>query len=122
MHDLLISGFLFAQEQKPATPPNPLFQFVFMGLVIAVMFYIVLIRPNQKRERDRKSMLGALKKDDRVVTIGGIKGIVANVNLEEDEVVLKVDESSGAKLRVVLSSVARVITPEDQAQPAKKES
>ena len=95
-------------------------QVIFMGGMIAIMFYFMLIRPNQKRERDRKSMLSTLKKNDHVVTVGGIKGIVANVKPEDDEVVLKIDETSGARLRVVLSSIARVVSTEE-AEGEKKE-
>lgn len=125
MLDLILSGFLLiAQDPEgEAGGPkrSPAYEFVFMGLTLAVMFYLLLIRPNQKKEKDRQALLSGLKKDDHVVTIGGIKGIVANVNHEDDEVVLKVDETTGAKLRMVRSSIARIVTTED-ASAGKKES
>ena len=61
-------------------------------------------------------MLGALKKNDRVITAGGVYGVVTNVHREADEVTLKVDESSNVKLRVTLSSIARVLG--DEATPS----
>ena len=91
-------------------------------ILIFVLMYFMLIRPNKKREQERKTMLSALKKNDHVVTAGGIKGIVANVKPEEDEVVLKIDEATGAKLRVVLSSIARIVQAEEGAATEKKES
>ncbi len=65
-------------------------------------------------------MLSGVKKNDRVVTIGGVYGVVANVNREADEITLKVDESTNTKLRVTLSSVARVLGDEPADDAAKK--
>ena len=127
MLETLLNSLIFAQDgadpnQGPGAGNNQLFQLIFMGSVIMAVFYFMLIRPNKKREQERKSMLSALRKNDHVVTVGGIKGIVANVKPEEDEVVLKIDEATGAKLRVVLSSIARVIAAEEGAATEKKES
>ena len=58
--------------------------------------------------------------DDRVLTIGGIYGVVTNVQREADEVTIKVDESTNTKLRVTLSSVARVLGDEPPEETANK--
>ena len=117
------SSFLFAEaEGGQNTFGN---QLLFMLPAIALIVYFVVLRPNKNERRHRQNMLDALKRDDHVVTIGGIKGIVANVNTEDDEVVLKVDETTGTKLKVLRSSIARVITAEDEAakkDAAKKDS
>jgi preprotein translocase subunit YajC len=73
--------------------------------------YLIMIRPERRRERELQQKLEALKKNDRIVTIGGIYGVVTNVRREADEVTLKVDEDSNTKLRVTLRSIARVIEP-----------
>ena len=124
MADLLLTQILFAEDVAVpnATPNAGLFQLYFMGGAIILLFYFLMLRPNQRRERDRKNMLAALKKNDHVVTIGGIKGVVANVKAEDDEVVLRVDDDSGTKLRVILSSIARVVTAAEESAGAKKES
>lgn len=84
-------------------------------LALGLLLYFMIIRP-QKREREaRQAMIEALKKNDRVVTIGGIYGIVTNVHREADEVTLKVDESSNTKLRVTLGSIARIISGDERA-------
>jgi preprotein translocase subunit YajC len=104
---------------------NPLNQLIFMGVAIAFMFYFLMLRPNMKERKERQSMLDAMKKDDHVVTIGGIKAIVASVSKDEDEVVLKVDETTGTKLKVLRSSIARVISTDGATatkEAAKKES
>jgi preprotein translocase subunit YajC len=61
-------------------------------------------------------MVENLKETDRVVTIGGIYGVVTNVQREQGIVTLRVDESTGAKIRVGTSSIARVITDEDKTE------
>ncbi len=111
-----------AGQAGPATQPNPLFQLLFMGSLIMMMFYFMMIRPRQKQERAHRDMLAGLKKNDHVETSGGIKGVVAVVKPDEKEVVLRIDDASGAKLRVAMWSIARVIGSEDDAATAKKES
>jgi preprotein translocase subunit YajC len=61
-------------------------------------------------------MLDALKKNDKVITSGGIIGIVAAIKDKEDEVTLKVDESSNVRLRVLKSSIIRIVGPEETAK------
>lgn len=72
---------------------------------IAIMYFL-MIRPQQKREKERRAMLGALAKGDKVVTSGGICGTV--VGLSENHVVLKVDDD--VKIEFVRSAVAQVIS------------
>ena len=121
----LLDSLIFAQAQgapakgqAPSGPFTP--EFMIMIALIMVMFYFLMWLPNRKRERERKNMLASLKKNDHVVTAGGIKGIVANV--KDDEVVIKIDETTGAKLRVVPSSITQVIAADEDASAAKKES
>ncbi len=57
-----------------------------------VIFYFLLIRPQQKRTKQRNAMLSDLKKNDKVVTIGGIFGTI--VDITEDKVTLRVNEST----------------------------
>lgn len=78
-------------------------------LPVMVLGYFLLIRPMQKQERERVDMIGKLKKNDRVVTSGGIIGTVAAIKDNEDELSLKVDENSNLRLRVTKSSVVRVL-------------
>jgi preprotein translocase subunit YajC len=89
-------------------------------LAIGLLFYFMLIRPQRKEQSRRQDMLANVKKNDRVVTIGGIYGVVMNVYREADEVSLKVDEATNAKLRITLSSIARVISGESAEEENTK--
>ncbi len=61
-------------------------------------------------------MVANLKEKDRVVTIGGIHGVVTNVQRDRDEVTIRIDETTGTKLRVSASAIARVVTEENKTE------
>jgi preprotein translocase subunit YajC len=84
--------------------------------LIMVMFYFLILRPQKAKDQQFKSLLENLKETDRVVTIGGIHGVVTNVQRNADGamVTLRVDESTGAKIRVGASAIARVLTDEEK--------
>jgi preprotein translocase subunit YajC len=74
---------------------------VFLVIMVAV-FYFILIRPQQKRQKEHRQMMEELRRGDRVITAGGIYGQVESVS--DDNVVVKVE--SGATIRVAKSSVS----------------
>jgi preprotein translocase subunit YajC len=74
---------------------------IFLVLIFAV-FYFLLIRPQRKRQKQQQELMEALKRGDKVITAGGVYGVVESVS--EDSVVIKVE--SGASMRVAKSSVA----------------
>ncbi len=75
-----------------------------------MLFYFMLYLPNKRQKAERANLLGSLKKNDRVVTIGGILGTVANTT--DDEVTIKVDDNT--KIRLLRSSIQRVVVPEKE--------
>jgi preprotein translocase subunit YajC len=85
---------------------------MFPLIAIFVLFYFMLIRPERRRKATLSQMLDNLKKNDRVVTVGGIVGTVVNVQKGSEEVTIKVDESTNTKLRVIRSSIGRVLGDE----------
>ena len=78
--------------------------FVTFGLVFVVMYFLI-IRPQSKRQKQAKAMLAALKRGDRVATIGGIRGVVHSI--KDDAVVLKVDDNT--KIEFTKSAVVTVL-------------
>ncbi|MHB9029562.1 MAG: preprotein translocase subunit YajC [Candidatus Latescibacterota bacterium] len=113
----------FAQGSEPAQKaPAPMWP---MFLLIFVVFYFFLIRPQQKKQKDTQNMLNSLARGDRVITIGGIHGTIVSIKKQgeketgDDIVVLRVSEST--KLDMLRSSIARVISREGEATKEKAE-
>jgi preprotein translocase subunit YajC len=87
--------------------------------LIMVLFYLMLIRPERNKQKAHQALLDSLKKNDRIITVGGIYGVVTNVQRDVDEVTIKVDESTNTKLRITMGSVARVIRDEADSDKPK---
>jgi len=81
--------------------PNPIFNLLPI-ILIFIIFYFLLIRPQKKAQDEHKKMVSGLKKNDEVVTSGGIHGTIANV--KDDTVTLKVDDN--VKVEVSKNSIA----------------
>lgn len=92
----------YAAAGPGGSEANPLISFAPLILMF-VIFYFLLIRPQQKRQGELKKLVDNLKKGDRVVTAGGVIGTV--VGVQNDYVVLKVGEGEGAKMEVLKSAV-----------------
>ena len=85
-------------------------------LLMFAVLYFLLIRPQQKRQKQHRALLEQLKKGDRVITNSGIFGTIVNFNEKNKSVVLKVGEGDGSKqevkLEVLRSSIAGPVTGE----------
>ncbi|MGG7567500.1 preprotein translocase subunit YajC [Rhodovulum sp. DZ06] len=101
----------YAQAAGGGDPMSAFGQFVPL-ILIFVIFYFFLIRPQQKRAKEHKAMLEALRRGDEVVTQGGIMGKVTKVK-DDDEVELQIAE--GVKVRVVRSTIAAVVNKTEPA-------
>ncbi len=106
MHPIISTIFFFAQQTAaPGAPPQPdllqtLLPFLFMG----VIFYFLLIRPQQKRQKQHQQLMANLKTGDRVVTSSGIHGLIANV--KDTTFLLKVADN--VKIEIDKSAVAGI--------------
>ncbi len=106
---------IFAADAAPAPEsPDALFRFLLPMSIVMVLFYLMMIRPQKRKEQELRDQVNAIKENDRVVTIGGIYGVVTNVQRDAQRVTVRVDESTGTKLRLNMSAIARVLTAEDQ--------
>ena len=86
-------------------------------LLIIVIFYLFLIRPQNKKQKETQKMLDALKKGDKVITIGGIHGTVSYV--KENTVIVKVDDDCKLEFnRTAISSVE--LTDAEKAKLAEE--
>jgi preprotein translocase subunit YajC len=101
---------LLAQAQTPDGPP-PWISFAPLIVIFALFYFLIILPAKRNEKRQREDLLSKLKKNDEVLTSAGIIGIVANI--KDDEVTLKIDETSNAKLRVLKSSLVRIMNPKD---------
>lgn len=108
--DLVFRCSLLAQS------PNLVWQLA-PWLVVFFVFYFLLILPQRREQSRREQMLSAVKKNDKVLTSGGLYGVVTNVDREADQVTLRVDEDNNTRIRVTLASIVRVMG--DEAKPSK---
>lgn len=102
----------YAQAAGGGDPMSAFGQFIPL-ILIFVIFYFFLIRPQQKRAKEHRSMLDALRRGDEVVTAGGIFGKVTKVK-DGDEVELQIAE--GVKVRVARSTIASVVNKTEPAE------
>ena len=93
----------------PKAPAAVWPQFLLIGGVF-VAFYLVMFRGQKKTEKARKTLLSQMKKGDKVMTIGGLVARV--VSMDEDEVVLKIDESANVKATYKKTSIQQVLGDE----------
>jgi preprotein translocase subunit YajC len=112
---MLTALIQFAQQAGADGAPQggapPYFQFVMIGGLV-LMFYLLMLRPQQRQERDRLAMISKLKKNNKIVNSGGIIGIIDSIKEGEEEVLLR------GGLRITKSSIVRVVADE----PAKEAS
>src|SRR5215210_906957 len=105
---MLFAVLLWAEGEQ--APSNPLAGMMVPMLLMLVVGYFLLMRPMQKQEKQRQALVASLKKNDEVVTSGGIIGVVDSIKDKKDEVVLK------GGLRITKSSIVRVVNPEEAAR------
>jgi len=108
---------LFAADEEKAPPAAPFADLMpFVPLIaIGLFFYFFVIRNQRREQASRDALLAGLKKNDRVQTIGGIIGSVANISPDGQEVTLKVDDNT--RIKFIRTAIQKVVT--DEAETAK---
>ncbi|MHC4877164.1 MAG: preprotein translocase subunit YajC [Planctomycetota bacterium] len=101
MNSLLICLCLLAEESGAEQPP--LGSMFIPLMLMAVVFYFLILRPQAKERKKHDQMVSELKKNDRVITAGGIIGTVANVSPDSNEITVKVDDN--IRIRVLKSHI-----------------
>lgn len=94
---------------RPAGPGDNALLFLFLPVILLMVLFSVFGQRKEKKKRE--AMLGAIKKHDRVRTIGGVIGSV--VEIKPDTIVLKVDESSNTRMTFTRDAVQQVIESSD---------
>ena len=110
--------FLLQAAGKQSSPSGMLSMLLPFILMFVVMYFLIL-RPQKRKEKERKALLSRVKKNDRVVTAGGIHGLITSVR--ENEVILRVDDAKDIKLKVDRSAIATVLEVSHEETEEPKE-
>ncbi|AEF85175.1 preprotein translocase, YajC subunit [Treponema primitia ZAS-2] len=105
MNSLIFSLLLGAQGGAEGGGSGSIISTFVPFILIIGIFYFLIIRPQNKKQKETQKMLNAIKKGDKIVTIGGIHGVIQTV--KESTVVVKIDES--VKVEFSRSAIATVV-------------
>lgn len=104
-----LTSYCFADATSPANPTGA-FGGLLPIIIIFVFFYLFLLRPQQKKAKEHQNTLNNLKKDDRVITAGGIYATVINVR----ENIVEAKIADGVNIQIAKQSISEVIKPKTQ--------
>ena len=85
-------------------------------LATMALMYFLLMRPEQKKRKEMEQLLAGLKKNDHVVTVGGICGTVVATSADSKFVTMRIDDSNGTKVRVLRSAISQVGSVDETAE------
>jgi len=109
----------FLAEAASGNTSSGVLMMLTLWIPLIVVFYFLLIRPERKERARRQAMLNAIKKNDRVLTIGGIYGVVTNVHREANEVTIRIDDTTNTRVRCTLNAIAQVLGEESPVTNGK---
>lgn len=104
----------FAQAAGGAAGGSAFGQLLILPVVFAIMYFL-MIRPQQKKMKEAKAMVDALRRGDQVLTQGGILGKVSKVN---DDGVLEVEIADGVKVKILKQTIVQVMNKTEPANAA----
>lgn len=108
-------AIILAQEGEPAPGLTPLQQLLNGPWILIIglfaIWYITMIQPERRRRADEQQLMSSLKKNDRVITVGGIHGTIASISQDSGVVTLRVDENGNTRIKINRSAIASVVDP-----------
>ncbi|MEZ6102602.1 MAG: preprotein translocase subunit YajC [Pirellulaceae bacterium] len=116
--ELAVRGVLIGQQQPEGGGIAQVLMQVLPFAAIGILFYLMLIRPESQKRQQLAQKLSELKKNDRVVTVGGIYGTVVNVTKDSDDVTIRIDENNNTRVRILRSAISRIVSGEDGGSKA----
>jgi preprotein translocase subunit YajC len=115
------SGKAGGKDANPAPPGDQGGSILpYTLIIIVVLGYFLIVAPERKKSRAYKDQMSSIKKNDKVVTIGGMHGIVTNIDRDHDKITLKVDDNT--KIDFTLGAISRVVSAEGQDKEKDKDA
>lgn len=93
-----------------------LLTFLPMMLAVMVIYFLFMQKPVQKENVKTKELLENLKKNDRIVTAGGILGTVVSVRGDSDHLTIRIDENTNTRMQILKQSIIRVVKDDDKSE------
>ncbi len=97
-----------------AAQGNPMMQFLPLLIIMFAIMYFLIIRPQKQKEKKRLALISNVRKQDKIVTTGGVHGVVASV--KENEVIVRVDDTKDVKVKIDKSAIASLTAPRDEKE------
>ena len=101
--------FLMAAPQK-----SPMMSFLPLLIIMFAVMYFLIIRPQKTKEKKRLEMISNVRKQDKIVTVGGVHGVI--ISVKESEVIVRVDDTKDVKLKIDKSAITSVTAPRDEKE------
>ena len=111
MFDLISSAYAMGAPPAGGGEPSPIASLLPFALMFLVL-YLLILRPQMKKQKQQQQMIDELEKGDQVVTSGGIHGLIQNI--KDDIIVLKIAEN--VKIELSRSAVSRDVNKEDESK------
>jgi preprotein translocase subunit YajC len=116
---------LLAQDE-PARELTPIQQILGNPLIPIVglffLYYFIVLAPERRRKREETLMKSALKKNDRIITIGGIHGTVVAAPADSNVITIRIDESGSTRVKINRSAIATIVSDKEGQEGNHKES
>lgn len=106
MYSFLMEAGVVGTKTAPLDMLMQFLPFIFIGAI----FYFLIIRPQQKKQKEHQNMIDAISINDEVYTSGGMKGKVVNIKKDKNIIVLRVDDTTGTKIEFQRSAVTTVLS------------
>jgi preprotein translocase subunit YajC len=111
-----------AEQKAPAPGPDSPLQYIISSpiplmVLIFVIGYFLLWRPMKRQEAERQAMLTKMKKNDEILTTGGIYATIVEVSEKEDKITVKIADN--VRVKIAKTAIARNITNEEDLAKAK---
>jgi preprotein translocase subunit YajC len=129
LHDLIADALfslpLLAQEQaapKP-TPVQSILTNPFLPIAgLFFLYYFIVIAPERRRKREETMMKSSLKKNDRIITIGGIHGTVVSAPSDSNVITIRIDEQGTTRVKINRSAIAAIVSDKEGQDGKQKEN
>ena len=110
---------LLADAPAPTPAGSGPFAVVMMTFVMLIVLWFLIVLPKKSQDKKAQALIDSIKINDKVMTTAGIIGTVSSIDRDGGEIVLRVDDATGAKIRFALGAVCFVFNKEAAKEAAK---